>query len=93
MEVFDVHKATDNKIILKSELQMETLFKSIQESEPVMLRWIVKAEDEDGNEVTIPHSQILITDGLMARVKDGRFIIKSKEVPKNVSLSEESEEN
>lgn len=72
MEVFDVHTCGDNKIVLKSEKQMETLFNQIKDSADVMIRW---EDDDEGTK----NSKILITDGLMSRIKDGRFIISSEE--------------
>jgi len=76
MEVFKVNKCTDEGIDLKSEAQLETLFACIKDSQEVMIRWI------DENEGT-KNSKILITDGLMARIKDGRF---------EISASSENEE-
>ena len=73
MEVFKVNKCTDSSIDLKTAAQMESLFEKIKDSEEIMIKWV--GEDEDENEVS--KSKILITDGLMARIKDGRFEITS----------------
>ena len=72
MEVFNVHICEDDRIVLKSEKQMESLFEQIKDSAEVMIRW--KDEDEGTK-----NSKILITDSLMSRIKDGRFIISSEE--------------
>lgn len=69
METFDVVSNSDAKIILKSEKQMESLFEQIKVEAIVLIRW----EDDDGNYC----ARILPTEGLMARIKDGRFILES----------------
>lgn len=79
MEVFNVVTNEDNKIILASEKQMESLFELMKAEEIVMIKWEEEAEDEDGDDVTLKRSRILPTEGLMARIKDGRFIIESRE--------------
>lgn len=79
MEVFNVHVCNDERIILKSETQMESLLKEIEDSQTVMIRWIEEDEEE---EEPVKRSKVLITDGLMARIKDGRFVLESKHVPK-----------
>jgi len=55
---------------LKSEAQMETFLSCVKDSQEVMIRW------NDTNEGT-KNSKILITDSMMARIKDGRFVVKS----------------
>jgi len=70
MELFNVNKCTDEGIDLKSESQMETLLACIKDSQEVMIRW----DDEDEG---TKRSKVLITDNLMARIKDGRFVITS----------------
>lgn len=79
MEVFDVVSNKDDKIVLKSEKQMESLFNEINKEQNVMIRWIETGEDEDGDEVEVKRSKLLVTEGLMARIKDGRFILEAKE--------------
>ena len=70
MEVFKVISNTDDKIVLESEKQLESLFNEIQKEQNVMIRW----QDEECNK-----SKLLVTEGLMARIKDGRFILESSE--------------
>lgn len=66
MEVFKVNKCTEDEIDLTSEAQLETLLKCIKESEEVLIRWI---DEDEGKKC----SKVLLTDNLMARIKDGRF--------------------
>ena len=66
MEVFKVNKCTEDGIDLTSEAQLETLLACIKDSQEVMIRWT--DEDEETK-----NSRILVTDNLMARIKDGRF--------------------
>ena len=73
MEVFDVNVCTDNLIDLKSENQMESLLEKIKESVEIMVRW----EDEDDDENAVKKSKILMTDSLMSKIKDGRFVLTS----------------
>lgn len=68
MEVFNVNKCTEEGIDLKSESQMETFLGCVKDSQEVMIRW------KDENEGT-KNSKILITDNMMSRIKDGRFVI------------------
>ena len=70
MEVFNVNRCTEEGIDLKSEAQMETFLSCVKDSQEVMIRW------NDTNEGT-KNSKILITDSMMARIKDGRFVVKS----------------
>lgn len=79
MEVFNVNDCTEDGIDLKSEAQLESLLKCIKDSEEVMIRW------EDEGEGT-KRSKVLLTDNLMARIKDGRFNLTSSE-----DLEEEEE--
>ena len=72
MEVFKVISNTDDKIVLESEKQLESLFNEIQKEQNVMIRW--QDEDSETNK-----SKLLVTEGLMARIKDGRFILESSE--------------
>lgn len=72
MEVFDVNDCTENYINLKTEKQLESLFEKIKDSAEVMIRWDNKDEREN-------HSKILLTDGLMSRIKDGRFALTASE--------------
>lgn len=67
-----VNSCTESGIDLKSEAQLETLFACIKDSAEVMIRWIDN-EDETKN------SKILITDNLLARIKDGRFTLTASE--------------
>lgn len=75
MEVFDVNECTDNKIDLKSERQLESLFEKIKDSAEILIRW----EDYDENENPVKKSRILLTDNLMSRIKDGRFTLTASE--------------
>jgi len=75
MEIFKVNRCTEDLIDLKSPAQMESLFEMIKDSAEVMIKW----EDEDADGDDVKKSKILITDGLMSRIKDGRFEITSTE--------------
>jgi len=75
MEVFNVNKCTDEGIDLKTENQLTSLFEKIKDSEEIMVRW--EEEDDDDDEVIIKRSKVLLTDNLMARIKDGRFNLTS----------------
>ena len=70
MEIFDAHNVTDNRITLKSEKQLESLLECIRGEKEIMLRW----EDDDSNKM----SKVLITEGLMPKVKDGRLVLESR---------------
>ena len=72
MEVFNVNSCTEEGIDLKSEKQLESLFEKIKDSADIMIRW----EDEDEE---TKRSKILLTDSLMSRIKDGRFVLTSTE--------------
>ena len=76
MEVFDVVSNKDEKIILKSETQMQTLYTEIEAEHDVLIRW---TEEETDEEEEVKKSKLLITEGLMARLKDGRFVLESEE--------------
>jgi len=75
MEVFDVNECTDNKIDLKSEKQLESILGYIKDSAEILIHW----EDEDDNGNTVKRSKILLTDNIMSRIKDGRFILTATE--------------
>jgi len=70
MEVFNVHTCSEEGINLKSEAQMETFLSCVKDSQEVMIRWV---DEENGNK----KSKVLITDSLMSRIKDGRFVVES----------------
>ena len=70
MEVFNVNRCTEEGIDLKSEAQMETFLSCVKDSQEVMIRWNDKDEGTK-------NSKILITDSMMARIKDGRFVVQS----------------
>ena len=72
MEVFNVNKCTDEMIELKTEKQLESLFLQIKDSAEVLIRWV-----DEG--MGTRKSQVLLTDNLMARIKDGRFTLTSSE--------------
>lgn len=76
MEVYDVVKNTDDRIILKTEEQLQSLFENIKEEKDVIIRWV--EEDKNDSDIKIKRSKLLVTEGLMARIKDGRFILESK---------------
>ena len=69
MEVFKVHKATDERIILSDDKQLETLFKQIQDDQNFMVQWI---------EENTTKTKLFLADGLLARLKDGRLILEAK---------------
>jgi C4-type Zn-finger protein len=73
MEVFKVNHCDEEGIDLKSGSQLESLLNQIKDSVEVMIKW--EEEDEDGH--TQNKSEILLTDNLMARIKDGRFRLTS----------------
>ena len=75
MEVFNVNECTDERIDLKTEKQLESLLGYIKDSAEVLIRW--ESEDNDGN--TVNKSKILLTDNIMARIKDGRFVLTATE--------------
>ena len=77
MEVFEVVSNTDDKIVLKNEKQMESLFNEINKEQNVLIRWNEIKEDED--DISVKKSKLLVTEGLMARIKDGRFILEAEE--------------
>lgn len=66
METFKVNTCTEDGIDLTSESQLETLLACIKDSQEVMIRWV---DQDEGTK----NSKILVTDTLMARLKDGRF--------------------
>lgn len=68
MEVFNVNSCTEDLIDLTSESQLESLLTCIKDSQEVMIRWI---DEEEG----IKKSKILLTDNLMAKIKDGRLVL------------------
>jgi len=78
MEVFKVHKATDDKIILMDDKQLETLFKEIQNDQNFMVQWIEKNETK---------TKLFLGDGLLSRLKDGRMVLEARK-----ELSEDHEE-
>jgi len=69
MEKFDAEDVMDDKIVLKTERQLESLFELVKKEEIVLLRWDNVNEDKC--------SKIFPTEGLMARIKDGRFHLES----------------
>jgi hypothetical protein len=72
MEVFTVNSCEDDGIDLVSEAQLESLLGCIKDSQEVMIKWV---DEEEGTK----NSKILITDTLMARLKDGRFKLTATE--------------
>lgn len=79
MEVFEVVSNTDDKIVLKNEKQMESLFNEINKEQNVLIRWNEIGEDDDEEDISLKKSKLLVTEGLMARIKDGRFILEAEE--------------
>ena len=69
MEVFKVHKATDERIILKDDKQLETLFKQIQDDQNFMVQWVEENQTK---------TKLFLADGLLARLKDGRLVLEAK---------------
>ena len=47
---------------------METFLTCVKDSEEVMIRW---------NTGDCKKSKVLITDSMMSRIKDGRFVVES----------------
>ena len=41
-----------------------------------MIRWEEKGENDNEDKVLVKQSKLLVTEGLMARSKDGRFILE-----------------
>jgi len=75
MEVFKVHTATDDRIILRDDRQLESLFKQIQDDQNFIVSWIENNQKK---------TKMFMGDGLLARLKDGRFMIESiKELEEN----------
>lgn len=72
MEIFECWNVKDNKIIVSSEKQLESLFMCIKKGEEILLRW----DDEEDSDVK--RSRILITTDLISKIVDGRFIIESR---------------
>lgn len=66
MEVFKVHYASDDKIILKDDRQIDTLFKEISNDQNFLVQWTEKNEAK---------TKLFIGDGLLSRLKDGRMVI------------------
>lgn len=73
MELFKVNSCSEDGIDLVSESQLESLLNRIKDSAEIMIRW--NEEDDNGEEKRC--SKILLTDNLMARIKDGRFNLTS----------------
>ena len=69
MEVFKVHKATDDKIILLDDRQLDTLFKEIQNDQNFIVEW---------SENNQKRSKLFLGDGLLSRLKDGRMVIEAR---------------
>lgn len=80
MEVFNVHHASDDKIILKSDRQIDTLFKEISNDQNFLVQW----NENDGS-----HTKLFLGDGLLSRLKDGRMIIEA--IKKNDKIETEEE--
>ncbi len=78
MEIYDVVSNTDSKIVLKDERQLQSLYDEIVEERNVMIRWEEKGENDNEDEVLVKQSKLLVTEGLMARIKDGRFILEQR---------------
>ena len=74
MEIYNVNSCSEELIDLKSEDQLESLLKNIKDSSEVMIRW---KEYSDEHDCDVKKSKILLTDNLMARIKDGRLALTS----------------
>jgi hypothetical protein len=70
MEVFKVHTASDDRIVLKSDKQMESLFKEIEGDQNFIVEWV---------ENNIKKTKLFLGDGLLSRLKDGRLVIEARE--------------
>jgi len=69
MEVFKVHKASDDKIILQDDKQLESLFKEITNDQNFMVQWTENNEKK---------TKLFLADGLLSRLKDGRLVLEAK---------------
>ena len=69
MEIFKVHIATDNKIVLENDKQLESLFKEITNDQNFMVQWTENNERK---------TKLFLADGLLARLKDGRLMLEAK---------------
>lgn len=73
MERFKVIHATDNKIILSDDRQLDTLLNSVKNDEDFVIEWV-----EDNQKKT----KLFLGDGLLSRLKDGRLILESRKTLK-----------
>jgi len=71
MQIFKVHHASDVKIVLMDDRQLESLFKEITDDQNFMVQWI------ENNEAK---TKLFLADGLLARLKDGRLMLEAKKV-------------
>jgi len=69
MEVFKVHNVTDEKIILKDDKQLDTLFNEIENDRNFQVEWIKDNRKK---------SKLFLADGLLARLKDGRLMLTAE---------------
>lgn len=69
MEVFKVHKVTDEKIILMDDRQLETLFNEIKNDQDFIVEWIEENHKK---------SKLFLGDGLLSRLKDGRLVLEAR---------------
>lgn len=83
MEVFKVHHASDEKIILKSDRQIDTLFKEISNDQNFLVQW----NEKDGS-----HTKLFLGDGLLSRLKDGRMVIEAIKKDGETNETEEEEQ-
>lgn len=70
LEVFKVNNVTKDNIDLSSQNQLRTLLACIANEEDVLVEWA------DGGK---KKSQIILTEGLHAQLKDGSFTITATE--------------
>ncbi len=84
MEVFKVHYASDEKIILKDDRQLDTLFKEITGDKDFKVQWIEKDETR---------TKLFLGDGLLSRLKDGRMVLEARKESSKEEVSNKIEDD
>ena len=75
MKTFDIYDYQEDKgIVLKSQKDLESLYSELKNDIEVLLRWSADVEGK-----IYIKSHILVTDGLMAKIKDGTFTLSALE--------------
>lgn len=73
MERFKVIHATDDKIILSDDRQLDTLLSSVKNDEDFVIEWFENNQKK---------TKLFLGDGLLSRLKDGRLILESRKTLK-----------